>query len=70
MKLTMKLTSWTTLIVIFCLVSLKCSNEEQREADSRMFAQDKVWFTGTYDAAKAKAKKEDKLLLINFFQDG
>lgn len=31
------------------------------------FAQGVQWFDGSFEAAKAKAKVEQKLILINFF---
>ncbi len=34
------------------------------------FAQESVWFEGTFDEAKVKAEKENKLLLINFDSPG
>ncbi|RJP77201.1 MAG: hypothetical protein C4524_08740 [Candidatus Zixiibacteriota bacterium] len=33
-------------------------------------AQPAFWFDGPFDAAKAKAQAENKLLLINFYSDG
>jgi len=37
---------------------------------SSAFAQSSVWFDGSFDDAKAKAEKEGKLILINFYSDG
>ncbi len=32
-----------------------------------VFAQDNVWFTGSFEEAKDKAVREDKMLMIDFF---
>ena len=37
---------------------------------STVFAQSSVWFDGSFDDAKAKAEKEGKIILINFYSDG
>ncbi|MFC1564103.1 hypothetical protein ACFL6G_04160 [candidate division KSB1 bacterium] len=34
------------------------------------FAQESVWFDGSFDEAKTKAEKENKFLLINFDSPG
>ena len=34
------------------------------------FASDGVWFKGTFEQAKLKAKQENKLLIIDFYSDG
>ena len=33
-------------------------------------AQESVWFKGTFEEAKANAKQENKLILIDFYSDG
>ena len=34
-----------------------------------LFAQETVWFDGSFEAAKEKVKKEDKLVVLDFYQD-
>jgi hypothetical protein len=34
------------------------------------FAQNSVWFEDSFDAAKAEAQKEGKLLIVDFYSDG
>ena len=38
-------------------------------AASALMAQS-VWFDGSFDEAKTKAAKEDKMILIDFYSDG
>ncbi len=35
-----------------------------------VLAQDGIWFDGSYEDALEKAKKENKLVLVNFSGDG
>jgi len=35
-----------------------------------LFAQNSVWFEGSFDAAKVEAEKKGKLLIIDFYSDG
>ncbi len=37
---------------------------------SSAFAQNTIWFNGTWDEAKTKAKNEDKFILIFYWEDG
>lgn len=37
---------------------------------SVLYADTAIWFSGTFDEAKAAAAGSDKLLLIDFFSDG
>ena len=34
------------------------------------FANEEIWFKGTFEQAKLKAKQESKLLIIDFYSDG
>ncbi len=34
------------------------------------YGQESIWFDGTFDEAKVKAKNEGKLILIDFFAYG
>ncbi len=34
------------------------------------FAQSSVWSEGSFEAAKAEAQKEGKLLIVDFYSDG
>ncbi len=34
------------------------------------FAQNSVWFEGSFEDAKMKAKSEGKLIIIDFYSDG
>jgi hypothetical protein len=34
-----------------------------------VFAQESVWFEGTFDSAKARAEEGNKLILIDFSSD-
>ncbi len=34
------------------------------------FAQDTIWFNGTWEEAKMKAQDEDKFILIFYWEDG
>ena len=35
-----------------------------------VMAQSAVWFQGSFDAAKAQAQLENKLILVDFYSDG
>ncbi len=37
---------------------------------SVLFADETIWFKGTLEEAKVKAKQENKLLIIDFYSDG
>ena len=37
---------------------------------SVLFANETIWFKGTLEEAKLKAKQENKLLIIDFYSDG
>ena len=34
------------------------------------FAQNSIWFDGTFEQAKVAAEEKGKLLIIDFYQDG
>ena len=48
--------------LLFCLLALFFVGS--------VFAQNSVWFDGTFDQAKAAAGEKGKLLIIDFYQDG
>ena len=37
---------------------------------STAFAQNAVWFDGSFDAAMSKAAAEGKLIVVDFYSDG
>ncbi len=37
---------------------------------SSAFAQNTIWFNGTFEEAKIEAEKNGKLILIDFYKDG